>query len=280
MGLLVLAAVLQACSMVRFAYNQAPDALYWWLDGYFGFTEVQSLKLKADLASFQQWHRRTELPAYAALLQKLQQLAPNDVLPQQVCDLLAEARQRAVALSDALEPTIVALAPTLAPEQIVQLEKQLDKRNRKWREEWIDVSPQELTERRVKQAVDRAEMFYGRLEEPQLAVARATVQGSAFDPRHSLRETLRRQRDALQTLRQLQSQQPGEAHVRTLLRTLFERSMNSPDAAYRSYLESMTRTGCQAIAALHNSTTPAQRLRAAEKLRSYEQDARLLSLQK
>lgn len=279
-GLLVLAVALQSCSLVRIVYNQAPDALYWWLDGYFDFNEAQSLRVREDLDALQKWHRRSELPAYAELLQKMQRLAPGEVAPHQVCELLTEAQERALAISDALEPTILAIAPMLGKEQIAHLDRQLAKRNRKWREEWLDATPAERTERRLKQVVERAERFYGRLGPAQLALARSMVDASAFDPEQTFRETVRRQHDALQTLRQLQSQQPGPAATKALMRTLFERSVQSPDAAYRAYLENFTRSGCAGVAALHNSTTAAQRARAVETLKAYEADARVLAAQK
>ena len=164
MGLLALPVVLAACSMVRLAYNQAPDLVYWWLDGYFDFTEAQSLRVREDLAALQQWHRRNELPAYGHTLRKLQRLAPADVTPAQVCNLLETARERALALADALEPTIVALAPTFTEAQLGHIQRHFDKRNRKWREEWLDAPSTVLSTRRVKQAVERAERFYGRLD--------------------------------------------------------------------------------------------------------------------
>lgn len=278
MGLLALWLALSSCSMVRVAYNQAPDLLYWWLDGYFDFTEAQSLRVREDLAALQQWHRRTELPAYARTLHKLQKLAPADVAPAQVCEVLEAARERALALADALEPTIIALAPTFSAAQLAHVERQFDKRNRKWREEWIDATREELAARRFKQALERAERFYGRLDEPQRTAVRASLQASPFDAHKTLAETLRRQRDALQTLRLLPRQPaPDHAATQAMLRALFERSMNSPDAAFREYLEQLTRSGCAAVALLHNSTTPAQRTRAVQTLKGYEDDLRTLA---
>lgn len=265
--------------MVRLAYNQAPDALYWWLDGYFDFNEAQSLRVREGLDAVQKWHRRNELPAYADMLQKMQRLATGEITGEQVCGLFSEARERALALSQALEPTVVAVAPTLSREQIHHLEKQLAKRNRKWHEEWLEGPPRERTEHRVKQAVERAERFYGRLEPAQRAAARAVVEASAFDAPHTYRETLRRQHDAVRTLRHLQTHQPGPATTQTLMRALFDRSMESPDASYRSYLEALTRTGCAGVATLHNSTSAGQRARAVETLKAYEADARALAAQ-
>jgi hypothetical protein len=113
-----------------------------------------------------------------------------------------------------------------------------------------------------------------------LAAVRESVASSAFDAQATLRETRRRQHDALKTLRHLRMHQPDAAATQALLRGLFERSVNSPDAAYRAYLDDLTRTICQGIAALHNSTTPAQRTRAVQTLNAYETDLRVLAAQK
>jgi hypothetical protein len=274
-GLLVLAAGLQGCGVVRLAYNQAPDALYWWLDSYFDFNEAQTLRLRADLDSLQAWHRQNELPAYAQLLRQVRDMAPGDVQGAQLCELFAQGRSRALAVMERLEPTVVALAPTFTSAQITHLERQLDKRNRKWLDEWLEAPADRLQARRVKEAISRAEHFYGRLDAQQLAAVQTIIARSGFDPRVSYRETLRRQQDALSTLRTLQGAQP--AQVRSAMRALFERSLQSPDAAFRSYLDAITREGCDAVAALHNSTTAAQRARAVRTLADYEADLRVLA---
>lgn len=276
-GLMLAAAALHGCGMVKVAYNQAPDALYWWLDGYFDFREPQTLRVRADLDALQAWHRRHELPAYADLLRKAQALAPGEVTGEQVCELFGTGRTRALALLERLEPTVLAIAPTLDARQISTLEKHLEKRNRKWRSEWLEGSAQKRNAHRVKQAVNRAEMFYGSLHERQLASIRHSIQQSAFDAATSYRETVRRQQDALATLRALVSSPARAAEARTDLRALFDRNINSPEPAYRAYLDAITREGCAAVADLHNSTTTAQRAKAVQVLHGYERDFRELA---
>ena len=46
-GVLLLAALLGACSAVRLAYNNLPTVSYWWLDGYVDFDGAQSLRPEA-----------------------------------------------------------------------------------------------------------------------------------------------------------------------------------------------------------------------------------------
>ena len=273
---LLLAVLLSACSAVKLGYNNAPELGYWWLDSYLDFNDPQTLKVRTDLAALQTWHRRSELPAYAGTLEKLQHLAPTNVTSVQVCAVFADLMPRIRAIADQAEGTISAIAPTLKTAQIDYLSRQLDKRNLKWREDWIEGTPTEHATRRVKQLVERAEMVYGRLEEPQLAMLRASVAASSFDATTSNRESLRRHQDALQTLRHIQSGAQSALQTKAAVHALLGRSIDSPDTAYHDYMDKVTQENCQAFATLHNSTTPAQRGKAIETLKNYETDARAL----
>jgi hypothetical protein len=104
------------------------------------------------------------------------------------------------------------------------------------------------------------------------------VAASAFDAQVSFRESQRRHQDAVYTLRQLQMGTPNASQIRESVHALLARAMNSPDASYRSYLDKITRENCQALAKLHNSSTPAQRSKAVSTLKDYETDARSLML--
>lgn len=273
---LLLATLLSGCSAVKLVYNNAPDLSYWWLDSYLDFDDAQSLKLRADLASLQGSHRQKELPFYLGTLEQLQRMVASDVKAEQVCDVSSTFKTRLQALVDLVEPTMVALAPTLTPEQQAHLTRQFDKRNQKWRAEWLDGSAAERSARRVKQLTNQVEMLYGTLGEAQLATLRASAAVSAFDARIGYRETVRRQQDALQMLRQLQTGTLTDLRIKTEVRALLVRTMHSPDAAYRNYQEQLTWESCKALAILHNGATPAQRLRALEALKDYETDARTL----
>ena len=267
---------LPGCSTIKLAYSNAPDLSYWWLDSYLDFNEAQSLQVRADLAALQAWHRARELPAYVSTLEKLQGLAPANVTSAQVCELYSELKSHFEHLIDQAGLTLTAVAPTLKVEQIEHLGRQLDKRRQKWREEWLDGNPTERQTRRVKQWVERTEMFYGQLLEPQLALLRASVAASAFDASLHLRESGRRHQDTLQTLRRLQRGSGSARQAGDEVRALLARSINSPDAAYRNYQEKMTQENCKVFASLHNNTTPAQRLQLVKALKNYEADARTL----
>lgn len=74
----------------------------------------------------------------------------------------------------------------------------------------------------------------------------------------------------------LRSAAAEPAQIRTALHALLERSLSSPDAAYRSYADKMRLENCRTLAALHNSSTSEQRHKALQVLGDYADDARAL----
>jgi hypothetical protein len=280
LGVLALAGLLQGCSVMKIAYNQAPELAYWHLDSHFDFTDAQTLLVKSELGKLQAWHRQTQLPAYIETLQKLRQQMPADMDAAAACTLYADARGKLIAVASQAEPAAAALAGTLQADQLVKLERRFAKGNAEYREDFIDGSAKARRDKRYKQAVSRAEMLYGNLDHKQLAVIGHRIDNSHFSAPVSYGEKLRRQQDAMQTFRPLAGGQSTPEKTQAAVKGLFERTINSPDAAYREYMDKLTQDACASFAELHNSTTPAQRAKAVETLLRYEQDFRTLHQQK
>lgn len=279
-GLLALAVLLNACSAIKIAYNQAPELAYWYLDGYVDFNGNQMVQVKDELARLQAWHRQSQLPIYADTLEKLQQEVPASMSSERICAVYTDVRRKLMAVSDRAEPAMAVLATSIEPQQIAQIEKRFEKSNKEYREDYIEATPKSSRKKRYRQAVDRAEMLYGRLDDAQLAMIGKNVDQSPFDARVFYAERLRRQRDATQNLRALvaarQNGTQSAEKTRAAVRGVIERSFNSPDAAYRNYQEKFTRDGCVDLAEFHETTTSAQRAHAVKTLEKYEQDMRIL----
>jgi hypothetical protein len=280
LGVLALAVALQGCSVMKIAYNQATELAYWHLDSHFDFTDAQTLQIKGDLAKLQAWHRQTQLPAYIETLQKFRQQIPSDMDAASACALYADVRGKLITVSHRAEPAMVTLVGTLNTDQLVKLERRFAKGNAEYREEFLDATPKARRDKRYKEAVKRAEMLYGNLDHKQLAVIGHRIDISHFSAPVSYGEKLRRQQDALQTLRPLVAGQGAPEKTQAAIKGLFERTITSPDAAYREYMDKLTQDACTSFAELHNSTTQAQRNKAVETLLRYEQDFRTLHLQK
>ena len=279
-GLAALAAALAACSAIKLGYNNIDGLAYWWLDSYLDFSDEQETRVREDLDRLHQWHRTNELPRLAALLHAMERAAPADVTVAQACGFFTQVQQRLEALSERAEPAVVTLATGLTPEQLVYLERKYGKVNEEFRKEWIRPTASEVAEKRFDKFIERGEMIYGKLDEAQRAVVRRQLQQSAFDGKRLLAERQRRQRDTLQTLRRVAGQPIALAEARSLLRAYLDRQRQPPDAADRAYQQSLIDEACANTAALHNSTTAAQREVAVRRLRAYQRDLRELSAQK
>lgn len=276
-GALLLALALAACSAIKLGYEALDDVGYWWLDGYLNFNDQQGQRVRDDLQHLHAWHRANELPRIAELLGRMEQMAPGPITPAQACAFVAQFQARLMAAADKAQPSVVATALELSPRQLRHLQRKYAENNKKWRREWVELPASEQKEKRFKQVLDRLEMIYGRLDEPQQAALRAGIERSVFDPQRILMERQRRQQDLHHVLRALAGSQASADEARAMLRSYLERALQSPDPAYRPYQQALLDEGCHLFAAVHEVTTPAQREQAVRRLRAYQRDLKELA---
>ncbi len=271
-------AAVQGCTFIKLAYNTAPDVMYFWMDSYVDFTSEQATQVKEELASYQAWHRSKELPKYIGTLQRIEQAMPQNVDAKKVCDFYAEVRTHYETLALEAEPAVSKIAESLTPDQLANLRKKYEKSNEKYRKEWMDVSPEKVREKRLKEIVDRAENVYGNLTREQKDAIRAEIDKSSFDPGVFYAERLRRQEDALTVLKRVQAEKLTAAQAKPLIHDYLMRAVApSSSTLYGKYQDKVEAEGCRSFAVAHNSTTVDQRDKAVKRLRAYEQSLRELS---
>lgn len=268
--------LLSGCSAVRFTYGQAPLLAYWWLDGYVDFTGEQSPRVKAALADYMTWHRRTQLPDYLQLLQRLQAMAREPVTAGQVCAMSDELQRRLDVAYEQAVPQMAEIVRELSPAQIDHLEKRYQRDMAEAQRDYLQPDLTERREQALKRTVDRAESIYGPLEEEQRSLLATGLANSPFDPQRWLDERRARQRDILRTLRQLQADKADLSEVQAALRAFAAHMAQSPRPEYRAYRQRLMEANCQLTAQLHNSTRAAQRQHAVEKLKGWADDVRAL----
>jgi hypothetical protein len=278
-GLLALTAALAACSAVKLGYNNLGEVAFWWLDSYVDFGNEQAPQVREDLARLHLWHRTHELPRLAEMLHNMEALAPGDISAAQACVFVEQVRERLNATAEQAEPAVITLALGLAPEQLLHLERKYERNNSRFRKEWLLPSAAERADKRFKQFAERSQNIYGNLDASQRAVLRRELAQSVFDPNRILAERQRRQRDALETLRKLAGQPVSFDEARDLLRGYLARIQEPPDPDQLRHQRALIDDGCRAFAALHNSTSPAQREAAVRRLRAYQRDLRELAAQ-
>ena len=279
LGALLLGAALGlgGCSAVRLSYNNAPDLMHWWLDGFADFDKAQSQRVRTDLAALARWHRQEELPLVAELLQNAETLA-NQPQPTagQICGLYAQSVLRMEAIVERSLPGAAAIAPTLQASQIKSLAATYEKNNRKWREEWLTTDKDGIA-RRTQKIRERLEDFYGPLNPAQVRQLQARMDKAGSDEPLHYREILRRQQEVLQTLAQLR--QADASTAQSALSAMAKGYFHSPDASYRTYKDQAVAQTCEAMAELHRSATAQQRKSMVTALQGYAGDVRALIAQ-
>ena len=269
--------LLQGCSTVKLAYNQAPQLAYWQLNNHLDLSQDQAERVRDALDELHQWHRGNMLPRHAALLQQLQQQLPSAMTPEQACNAYAEVRGQIEKVLAQAEPSLAWLATQLTDAQIRNLQKKQARSNADWKKEWLDVTPEQLGEHRFKQLLSRAEGFYGTLDAPQKAALRSFIAQSSFDAQRTYAERLRRQQDLVQTLQAIAQNRSDTEQAHRLVRGYLDRLNTSPDAAYQRYARTLVKEGCEGFSLAHNAMTPAQRSRAVQSVKGYADDFLVLA---
>jgi len=265
------------CSAVRLGYSQAPELAYWWLDGYADFNDAQTPRVREDLAAFFKWHRTTQLPDYASLLARAQQQVMEPTTPAQACQWFEDVSARFDSAFERALPSISGVVRTATLQQLQHVERRFAKGNDELQSEYAQKSVEERAKSAAKRLIDRAETMYGRLDDSQRDRLTRALPDSPFDADVWLAERKARQRDLLQTVKRLITDKADTDQVQAALRILVERSRRSPREAYRDYQQRLTQQNCAMAAQTHNLTTPAQRRFAAQKLKGWEDDLRVLA---
>ena len=251
--------------MVSLGYNRAATLAYWWIDGYVDLGPEQGRRLREDLAALHRWHRETELPRYAERLRGWQAMARQDISADAACREFDTVRSLLLPLGERALGELAALAASLDDTQLAHLQRKQAESNREFRRDFM--TPDHGLEERLKRLVRRVESFYGNLNAEQRQLLRGHLARASFDGARVQAERERRQADMVRAVRQARAGDP-----QTAVRGTWQRLLDSPTPGWSAYSATLTREGCEQFAALHNSTTPAQRERAAQTLAGYERE--------
>jgi hypothetical protein len=273
-GLLALG--LAGCSVARLGYSQGPSLAYWWIDGYADVGGEQAPRLRQAIDDWFDWHRRTQLPDYAQLLARAQREVMEPASAASVCAWRDLAQQRVEAAVDRAVPSLVPLVMTLTPEQMRHLTARLAERVVELRRDVAAPDRAERLRAAFKRTLERYETLYGRLDEAQRARLSQLLASSSFDAERWLAEREARNTDLLRGLAAVRAS-ADPAQAQTQARALVQRLLQSPRAEYREHAERVALETCAQAATMHNLMTAAQRARARDKLRGWEDDARVLA---
>lgn len=196
-----LAALLSACSTVKIAYNNADEVVAWMADDYLDLNREQEQGLRRLLARFHAWHRSTQLPEYARLLDAAEMRLAEGLTDADVAWAVDAVATRYRILANHAHADAVRVLATLSDEQVAHLRRRLDEANRKWaKEHGAGASPEEQKRLRARRLLERIEHWTGSLSSEQTSRLTELIDRMPLITEQSFAFRLRRQRDFLALL--------------------------------------------------------------------------------
>ena len=136
--LLLLAAVsalLQGCSGIRLAYDNADSLARWWLDKYVDLSEEQDALTRDRLTRIHARHRKTQLPDYLAVLRQGQQFVAGRPTAADALAIVDRLIRHGRALAELAAPDVADFLPTLSDAQIGRMAARMEEKNAEYAEE-------------------------------------------------------------------------------------------------------------------------------------------------
>jgi hypothetical protein len=257
-----------ACSTVKLGYNNADTLLLYSLDRYVSLTDEQERMVRQRVGSLMDWHRATQLADYAAFVQHARARLDGDITPAEVLEFNEGLNSRLAALGERAAPDAAALALTLTPTQIDQVERKLVDANVKARRQSAQEARQAIDERAKKYA-ERFEFWLGKLDPQQVQGVRASLAGRPVDSLYWIEARERRTKDLVAMLRRIEAERPSEAVAASWFRAYFRELARPSNADQRARAEAFRRDNAQLIAQLVNSASPEQRVHLDRKLSGF-----------
>lgn len=259
--------LLQSCSAVRLGYGNADSLARWWLDQYVDMSPAQDALARERLAGVFSWHRKTQLPDYVAVLRQGQTFVAGQPTVADALTLGDGIIRRVGTLAEHAAPDIADFLTIVSPVQTERIAGRFAEKNVDYRKE-AKLAEDESGQRtaRYKRLLERSEYWFGDFNGEQRAAIKKLVDRQALDGQFWYEERLRRQRELLDLLRQVQRERPPRERIVQLLRDYTARFDLPTDPARRAQALALRRASAELTVAIHALTSPAQRAHAQLKM--------------
>jgi hypothetical protein len=163
---IVVALLLGACS-VQFAYDRLDRVIAWYLDDYVDLTGEQYAFVQSKLQAQLCWHRRTQLPEYAAWLRRVDNGLQGNLAPEELDRYEAEFQSYWKQLTGAMVPDATRLFATLSDRQLNELAERFELKNQEYAAEWVKPTPAKLRREYARAMAKNLERWIGSLTSEQ-----------------------------------------------------------------------------------------------------------------
>lgn len=273
LALVAASPLLASCSLTRVGYDNADTVVRYWASHYLDLDSAQSDDLKRRVASFQQWHRANELPAYAALLGSASRRAAKSITSEDVEWGIANVRARMRRFAAKAAEDAAPVLASLEPAQLAALEHRFAENNEKYAREYLAADDARRRHAQLKRAIGRFEDFAGGLSPAQEAHIERFVVSHERHVVLRFEDRQHWQRDALAILGQ---HYPPQELGRRLAETFSRPELRRSEEFVREDRR-WERDFAQLVVDLDRTMSDRQRARVVKRLQAYAEDAAALA---
>lgn len=174
--LILACCTLLACSSPKFIYNRLDFLLPWYIDDYTDLNGEQKRFLDTRLAPFLEWHRASELPCYAGLLDEFELLLARDLTTADFARLSRDVEQAWYRTQSEMLDFLLPLGEKLSETQVQEFLHELRERQEDLEKEMLERSEKEFRDDTYDNFVDTTKDYLGRLHKEQRQQVEEVVQ--------------------------------------------------------------------------------------------------------
>lgn len=260
------------CS-TKLTYNFLDWWLSWNVKNYISLDREQRKALKGQINDFHHWHRNTELPRYSEFLldvkTRFQQAPMTESEMNAFSTQLLRLWQNSLAQLVAPSTQLIA---TLSDQQAEEFLKSLSKRQEDLRDEYVDLSAEELIDHRIERMEDFLKTWIGRLSRAQKVRVHHWATNLIPNQEMMLNERERWQAQVAELLKERDTENLEERIRRVLLYP-----ENRWSEAYRQNMKTNRGLTISLLVDVNNSLSEKQQQKRDKALQRYIDDFRELS---
>lgn len=273
--LALLAILIAGCSALRVGYPQADVILGWRANTYFDLDADQRREFSTRLERLLTWHRQEQLPEYSAFLTVAIGKAEPGLKHDDIAWFMEGFKSRYRTIVNRGAADAAGILATLTPEQVDNLQKQFEKDNRKFVNDYDLADGTEKRKRgRLKRMINQIEDWAGNLTDEQEKKVAALLDPIPLIEHLRHQDRMRRQHEFVELLKTRRTLPDFQQKLQQWL-LAWEQGRA---AEYARLSDDVMERRIQLFIGIEKLLTREQRQHALDRLQKFADDCKALSV--
>lgn len=191
---------ISSCSLAEVAYNNLDWYVVWQVNKFIDLDAGQERFVTKAAEDYLSWHRSEEMPQYRDMLIRMRNMSADSLTQIEVDSIFAILKERILILMESASDETGELLLSLTPAQLDEMEKRMEKVNRRYETEDGD-DDESIKLKRAERIRNRAEDWVGRLTTGQAEWVAQYAMQMPTSTSHWLEHRRWRQKQLLNILR-------------------------------------------------------------------------------